>query len=272
MKGPLAALAETMILYKKENHQEPLLLLATSNEENGLLGAEEIADSGVLQGVEYGVCAEPTSLRLYLGEKGVVWVHVKATGEAGHSSRPDTGINAIDMCIRAIQVLMAGDYPSEPNELLGHHTMNIGKIEGGTQQGVTPDTCKAQIDMRLVKGQTPEGIMELMRNHLDEAGFGQEITIENVNSSYTTITPVNSKIAQFASKAIEALTGKKPELGVATYGSDSSVLQARVGISNIIFGPGSITQAHQPNEYIEIDELFKSVDVYLHIARSFNEG
>jgi acetylornithine deacetylase/succinyl-diaminopimelate desuccinylase-like protein len=97
MKGPLAALAETMILYKKENHTEPLLLLATSNEENGLLGAEEVADSGVLQGVEYGVCAEPTGLQLFLGEKGVVWVHVTASGKAGHSSRPETGIKAIDL-------------------------------------------------------------------------------------------------------------------------------------------------------------------------------
>ncbi|MFW9889376.1 MAG: M20/M25/M40 family metallo-hydrolase, partial [Candidatus Thorarchaeota archaeon] len=94
MKGPLAALAETMILYKSENHKEPLLLLATANEENGLLGAEEIAASGVLQGVEFGVCAEPTSLQLFLGEKGVVWVRVTATGKTGHSSRPDTGMNA----------------------------------------------------------------------------------------------------------------------------------------------------------------------------------
>jgi succinyl-diaminopimelate desuccinylase len=271
MKGPLAALAETMILYKRENHKEPLLLLATSNEENGLLGAEEVADSGILQGVEYGVCAEPTGLQLFLGEKGVVWVKVTAKGKTGHSSRPDTGMNAIDLCIQAIQVLTQGDYPSEPDALLGNHTMNVGRIKGGTQQGVIPESCEALIDMRIVKGQTPESIMNLMQQHLDDAGIGQHISIENYNRSYTTITPVDSKIVRFASSAIVDLTGLPPKLGVATYGSDSSVLQNRVGISNIIYGPGSIAQAHQPNEYIEIDELLKSVDVYLHIARAFDD-
>lgn len=271
MKGPLAALAETMLLYKQEDHAEPLLLLATANEENGLLGAEEVADSGVLEGVEYGICAEPTSLQLYLGEKGVVWVRVTATGEAGHSSHPSTGINAIDLCIQAVQVLTLGNYPSEPDALLGHHTMNVGKIEGGTQQGVIPDTCTALIDMRIVKGQTPESIMDLMRKHLHDAGLARQVEIENYNRSYTTITPTDSKIVQFASRAIENMTGIQPKLGVATYGSDSSVLQNRVGISNIIYGPGSIAQAHQPNEYIEIDDLLKSIDVYLHIARAFDE-
>ncbi|MFW9862066.1 MAG: M20 family metallopeptidase [Candidatus Thorarchaeota archaeon] len=271
MKGPLAALAEAMILYKKANHKEPLLLLATSNEENGLLGAEEVANSGIMRGVKYGVCAEPTSLQLFLGVKGVVWVKVTATGKTGHSSRPDTGNNAIDLCIQAIHVLTHGDYPCEPDALLGEYTMNVGKIEGGTQQGVIPESCEALIDMRIVKGQTPESIMDLMRRHLDDAGIGQYISIENYNSSYTTITPFDSKIVKFATRAIEDLTGSQPTLGVATYGSDASVLQNRIGISNIIYGPGSIAQAHQPNEYIEIDELLKSIDVYLHIARAFIE-
>ena len=106
---------------------------------------------------------------------------------------------------------------------------------------------------------------------MHDAGIAQHISIDNYNRSYTTITPIDSKVTQFASEAIEKLTGTKPKLGVATYGSDSSVLQNRVGISNIIFGPGSITQAHQPNEYIEIDDLLKSIDVYHHIARAFDE-
>ncbi|MFW9890428.1 MAG: M20 family metallopeptidase, partial [Candidatus Thorarchaeota archaeon] len=186
-------------------------------------------------------------------------------------SRPDTGMNAIDLCIQAIHVLTQGDYPSEPDALLGNHTMNVGRIEGGTQQGVIPESCEALIDMRIVKGQTPESIMNLMQQHLDDAGIAQHISIENYNRSYTTITPVDSKIVRFASRAIVDLTGLQPKLGVATYGSDASVLQNRVGISNVILGPGSIAQAHQPNEYIEIDELLKSADVYLHIARAFDD-
>jgi acetylornithine deacetylase len=57
----------------------------------------------------------------------------------------------------------------------------------------------------------------------------------------------------------------------ATFGTDCSVLQPKIGVVNVICGPGSIEQAHQPDEYIHIDELFRSVDVYLHIARHFGE-
>ncbi|MFW9845775.1 MAG: M20 family metallopeptidase, partial [Candidatus Thorarchaeota archaeon] len=222
MKGPLAALAETMIVYKEEGHRHPLLFLATSNEEDGCQGAEEVADSGVLNGVDYGVCAEPTSLDLYLGEKGVCWVKVVATGKAGHSSRPDSGVNAIDLCIDALQAIKNGEYPCEYHELMGEYTMNVGVIEGGTQQGVIPDRCEAQIDMRLVKGQTPESVFALMGKYLDEAGLSEQVQLECINESYPTITSRDSRIAGFASDALEAVIGRRPELGVATYGSDSS--------------------------------------------------
>ncbi|MGV9170844.1 MAG: M20/M25/M40 family metallo-hydrolase, partial [Promethearchaeia archaeon] len=88
MKGPLAALAETMIQYKKENHEMPLVMLATSDEEAGLRGAQQVSDSGILEGIKWGVCAEPTSLGILLGGKGTFWVKLLTTGKSAHGSRP----------------------------------------------------------------------------------------------------------------------------------------------------------------------------------------
>jgi acetylornithine deacetylase/succinyl-diaminopimelate desuccinylase-like protein len=68
---------------------------------------------------------------------------------------------------------------------------------------------------------------------------------------------------------VRRVTGKKVQVGTATYGTDCSVLQPKIGILNVVCGPGSIEQAHQPNEYISINELLESVDVYLHIAGEF---
>ncbi|MFX0108887.1 MAG: M20 family metallopeptidase [Candidatus Hodarchaeota archaeon] len=269
MKGPVSALAEAMILYSEENHKKPLLFLATSDEESGCSGAEEVAASGLLDGVAYGVCAEPTSFNVLVGEKGIFWCRVVARGKAAHGSRPLEGINAINLCTQALQVLTEQLYSYEVDELLGEQTMSIGKIVGGIKVNVVPDFCEALIDMRTVKGQTPESIQSEMRGRLLDAGLSDSVDIEYVHGKPAVITPSESEIVSVGLDAVELITGTRPVPTSATYGTDCSVLQPKVGIINIICGPGSIAQAHQPNEFIPITELIQAVDVYLEIARHF---
>ena len=269
MKGPVSALTETMILYKEAKYDQPLLMLATSDEESGCSGAENVAESGLLEGVKYGVCAEPTSLQVLIGEKGMFWSKIIAEGKAAHGSRPEEGVNAIELCMKAIQVLISQDYQHEADELLGIPTINLGKISGGTKVNVVPELCEAQIDMRLVKGQTPEGILETMNTRIDEVQLSDSIRVEYMMGKPAVITPRNSKIVEVAKKSVEQVTGQEVDLKTATYGTDCSVLQPKIGILNVICGPGSIEQAHQPNEYIMINQLFEAVDVYLRIAKDF---
>ena len=99
MKGPVAALAETLILYTEERHTKPLVFLATSDEETGCHGAEIVANSGKLDGISFGVCAEPTSLQVLVGEKGIFWTKIISKGKSAHGSRPAEGMNAIQGCI-----------------------------------------------------------------------------------------------------------------------------------------------------------------------------
>jgi succinyl-diaminopimelate desuccinylase len=266
MKGPVSALAETMILYNEQKQEVPLLMLATSDEESGCSGAERVAESGLLQGVQYGVCAEPTSLDVLVGEKGMLWSKVIAKGKAAHGSRPDEGINAIELCMKAIEALCKPVYPFETDELMGHPTLNIGKISGGIKVNVVPEYCEAQIDMRLVKGQSPEGILEIMNRRLDAAKLSDHITVEYMMGKPAVITPSDSPIVKAAVQSVRKITGREVHLKSASYGTDCSVLQPKIGIFNVICGPGSIEQAHQPNEYIRIDELFDAVDVYLMIT------
>jgi succinyl-diaminopimelate desuccinylase len=269
MKGPVSALAETMILYSEEKHEKPLLMLATSDEESGCSGAERVAESGLLEGVQYGVCAEPTCMQVLIGEKGMLWSKIIAEGKAAHGSRPQEGINAIELCMKAVQILTEQDYQYEVEELLGTPTINLGKISGGTKVNVVPELCEAQIDMRLVKGQTIEGILRTMIVRIDQAQLSDSIKVEYLMGKPAIITPSDSKIVKVTRESIEQLTGQEVHLGTATYGTDCSVLQPKVGILNVICGPGSIEQAHQPNEYILIGQLFEAVDVYMRIARNF---
>ncbi|UCH03690.1 MAG: M20 family metallopeptidase [Candidatus Thorarchaeota archaeon] len=270
MKGPVAALAEAMILYDDEGHSRPLTMLATSDEESGCFGAEEVADSGLLNGVAWGVCAEPTSLNVLVGEKGTFWHRVIAEGKSAHGSRPHEGLNAITLCMKALEVLTAPGYEYEPDELMGESTINVGKISGGTKINVVPDYCEAEVDMRTVKGQTNEGITKQMTKRLEQEGLSEEIRVEYIHGKPAVVTPRDAEIVKVSMDAVKRVTGREPSPNAATYGTDCSVLQPRIGIVNVICGPGSIEQAHQPDEYIRVDELVQSVDVYLEIARHFS--
>ena len=271
MKGPVAALAEAMIQYNDEGHMTPLLMLTTSGEESGFTGAEEVARSGRLNGVQYGVCAEPTSLNVLVGEKGIFWSRVISEGKSAHGSRPEEGINAIELCIQALGILTGTEYNYEPDSLLGTQTIGIGLIDGGIKVNVVPDTCEAFLDMRIVKGQTPESLLAEMNNRLTEAGFSDQVSVEIVHGASATITSFDSEIVSVSIDAVKRITAIEPSPTAATYGTDCSVLQPKTGITNVICGPGSIEQAHQPDEFIDIDQLVQSVDVYLEIARHFSK-
>ncbi|MFW9800247.1 MAG: M20 family metallopeptidase [Candidatus Thorarchaeota archaeon] len=271
MKGPLAALAETMILYREESHSNPLVMLATSGEETGCLGAEEVAESNLLKGISFGVCAEPTSLNVLIGEKGTFWHRIVAEGRSAHGSLPLDGKNAIELCIEALQVLRAQDYEYEEDELMGAPTSNLGTISGGTTINMVPDLCEAEVDMRLVKGQTTESLLEEMTRRLTAAGLADSVKVEYIHGKPAVVTPYDSEIVKVTMDAVESVTGRHPSPTSATFGTDCSVLQPKIGIVNVICGPGSIEQAHQPDEYIRVDELIRSVDVYLEVARHFSK-
>ncbi len=271
MKGPVAALVETLILYTERKYPKPLVMLATSDEESGCSGAEEVAKSGLLDGIKFGICAEPTGLQVLVGEKGMFWSKVVARGKSAHGSRPEEGVNAIQACLDAIRVLTEEPFLSEIDEILGSPTTNIGVIQGGIKINVVPDSCEAQLDMRIVKGQNPESLLEEMNGRLDTAGLADRVKVEYIHGKPAVVTPPDSEIVTVARTAVERVTGRAPILGSATYGTDCSVLQPKVGILNVICGPGSIEQAHQPDEYIRLEELFQSIDVYLEIAKHFSK-
>lgn len=266
MKGPLSALAEALILYADAGSKEPLLFLATSDEETGCSGAEEVAKSQLLKGVQFGICAEPTDLNILVGEKGAFWSRIVATGKSAHGSRPEEGVNAIELCIEALSVLTASEYSYEHDELMGTPTLNVGIVKGGVKINVVPDHCEMHLDMRIVKGQSPESLLDEMNRRLREAGLSSCVKVEYIHGKPAVSTPPDSKIVRVGCEVVQEVTGLRPCLGTATYGTDCSVLQPKGGVVNIICGPGSIQQAHQPNEYIGLDQLLQSVDVYLGIA------
>ena len=270
MKGPVTALAETMIWYKEQGFKTPLVMLATADEESGCSGAENVAKSGLLDGVEYGVCAEPTNLEVLVGEKGMFWTKLVTTGRAAHGSRPSEGINAIEICMEALRIIRNTEFQFIQDQLMGEPTLNIGMISGGIKINVVPDRCEALLDMRIVKGQDTDSLLSEMNEKLDETGLGATAKVEYVHGKPAVVTPIDAEIVDVSLNSVESITSKRPIPTAATFGTDCSVLQPKIGIINVICGPGSIEQAHQPNEFISLSQLYQSVTVYSKITQHFS--
>ena len=94
--------------------------------------------------------------------------------------------------------------------------------------------------------------------------------VEYVHGKPAVVTPIDAEIVGVSLNSVESMTGKRPIPTAATFGTDCSVLQPKIGIINVICGPGSIEQAHQPNEFISLSQLYQSVTIYSEIARHFS--
>src|SRR5438270_797856 len=157
-----------------------VILAATCGEEAGMLGARAMADRGSLEGSRYLVVAEPSNLDVFIGEKGVLWVKVRALGRTGHGSMPRLGINAVSYMARLIPRLEAYPFPFDESELLGKPTISVNMIEGGNKVNVVPDVCDITIDMRTVPKQDHAGIIKALEGLANEVArdFHPDLRIE----------------------------------------------------------------------------------------------
>ena len=186
--------------------------------------------------------------------KGLARFHITVKGVAAHSAKPYLGINAISKMtrlIRAIEDEIAPAYDSMTHPLTGSPTLNIGVISGGVQVNFVPDECTVDIDRRVIPGETPEEALVPFQERLARAQAADpdlDVTMETPYLMDNPMeTPEDSHIVQVAVAACESKIGKSEITGVP-YGTDASKFTS-VGIPAIVFGPGSIDQAHAAVEW-----------------------
>jgi acetylornithine deacetylase len=225
---------------------------------------EEYAYRGVLklcQGLRASaaIVAEPTSLRLTVATKGCVRFVVRARGKAAHSSKPHLGVNAVADMARLIVALEddARKLAARPHPLLGPATFNIGTIRGGTQVNIVPEECAIEIDRRLLPGEEPDQVWKDYRRRVEQlGGFVEEPMLQDLPLE----TAVNDPVVAVASETLADL-GLNPEPIGVPYGSDASKL-SRAGVPSVVFGPGSIDQAHAAEEFVDCEEVSKAFEFY----------
>ncbi len=232
-------------------------MVAAADEEYSFRGVTRLCEG--LQ-ADAAIVAEPTELRAIIASKGVLRWKVRTHGKAAHSSKPALGVNAIVKMAKVIQLFeQSAAELTRRHPLLGVATQNIGVIRGGVQINFVPDWCEIEIDRRLLPGETAAAVLAGYESLL--AGLDLAVTMDPpmlVDEALE--TAANSSVAQTASGVLRHM-GLNSELAGVPYGSDASKL-SRHGVPSIIFGPGSIDQAHAAVEYVECEQVLRAEEFY----------
>lgn len=267
-KAGLAAMMDAVATLAEQKVRPPceVWLCAAVDEEFSFRGVLKLCED---IRADAAIVAEPTELRLVIASKGVLRWRVHTRGRAAHSSKPHLGVNAIENMSRLILALAGHDrgLAGRPHPLLGAGTSNVGVIQGGVQVNFVPDSCTIEIDRRLLPGE------DAATTH---AGYGQFFESLNLDAwqeppmlaDEALDTAPTEAVVAAAARSLESL-GLNGEVAGVPYGSDASKL-ARAGIPGIIFGPGSIDQAHAAVEWVDCAQVEQAAAFYKHFLVNFH--
>lgn len=272
MKGGVAAMvAAAAALAQAGFHPEADLVLAfTSGEETDELGSKAMVDQRSLDGSRWLVVGEPTDLDVFIAEKGMLWVDVRAHGRTAHGSMPSLGVNAVSYMARLIPRLEEYPFPYEESPLLGKPTLSVNVIQGGNKTNVIPDLCTVSIDMRTIPSQSHAAIVDGIRRVAEEVArdFGPElrVEVETVYDGAGVETPADDSLVAATVDVVAAVRGERPAVGGVPFGTDAAILMPAFDLSTVICGPGAPGIAHQPDEWVAVDQLAQAAQIYTDLA------
>jgi acetylornithine deacetylase/succinyl-diaminopimelate desuccinylase-like protein len=258
-KASLAvALALLQTMHKHGQTPTPnLLIAATVDEENAARSAPEFARWVQAKQIPLNelLVAEPTNCRPVFGHKGGLRLRFTVHGQASHSSQPERGKNAITAAARLIAALDAeNDRLQTIDTELGRPALTVSLIDGGVGANVVPDRCRVTIDRRTVVGEEIDAVAARLQT-LAEQSCPLPLTVEKLGSLSAFWQPPDSPWV----RQLAGWSGHAPE--TAPYGTNAWAYGDLPG-ECVVLGPGSIDQAHGPEEWVEISELEKLAGIY----------
>lgn len=282
VKGSLACLLTVADrLHRSESTARCAVVFAFSvNEEHGYDGAKKLQEiwasgqSALLPHAPDAVLvSEPTELDVVVAHKGVVRWRCRTQGRAAHSSQPSTGENAIYRMAPVVSTLAQFHETvlrARPGHaLVGPPTLSVGTIQGGISVNTVPDSCVIEIDRRLLPDESPHGarqeVMDFLADHVDASWVKHEppFIVSPGLSNRSNAGLAEALLPYINRHKIDART-----IGVP-FGTDAAYLSLG-NTPVVVFGPGSIAQAHTADEWIEIAQLEQAVEILMTFVERYN--
>ena len=264
MKGFLACSLAFAEIFSQSNLSRDIHFSLTFDEETACIGAPLLIEELKKRKITNGICivGEPTKMRIIDSHKACYEYTTFFEGLAGHSSKPDEGVNAAEYASKYVNKLM-----SLRNELMNrepknsiftppYSTLSIGGIFGGIAHNVIADKCHVNWETRPIYKEDgvylnneidkyENELLTEMKKKYPNASIKKKIIGEIIGFNRVT----NSKACEFVS----SITGDN-EREVVSFGTEAGLFQ-EIGISTVVCGPGSIEQAHKIDEFIELSEI-----------------
>jgi len=278
IKGGLAAMlaALSRLVDEPRAGRPTIVLAATVNEEHGFSGAAALTQlwsrpGGIFPRVPDGaVIAEPTELNVVVAHKGVVRWRCHAHGRAMHSSQPQLGDNAIFRMARVLAALETYGREVAPtlpeHALCGRPSLSVGTIHGGLSVNTVPDRCTIEIDRRFNPAETADGAYRHVIDHVARSlGGCQQIEHEGPFLVARGLPDdANGPLAERLASAARGVCPTSRRIGVP-FGTNAAEFAA-AGVPSVVFGPGSVAQAHTADEWLAIDQLEAAAEVLYRFA------
>ncbi|HYC45785.1 MAG TPA: acetylornithine deacetylase [Burkholderiales bacterium] len=264
MKG-FIAIALALLPEFAPRLNRPLHLALSYDEEVGCIGVGRLIDDLARAGIKPDGCVvgEPTLMTPVIAHKGKKAWRCHVRGRAAHSAYAPKAVNAVEAAAEAVAYLKAmarrlrdhGPYDHAFD--IVHTTVHTGVMRGGTALNIVPHEASFDFEVRHLPGDDPLALLAELETHI-ATRIAPEMQAIDSNAGFEIVEmseiPALDTSAETAIVAlVHELTGTS-EVGKVSYGTEASQFQ-RAGIPSVVCGPGSIEQAHKPNEYIELAQV-----------------
>ena len=276
MKGFIAVCIALAPVFAKSATRRPIHLAFTYDEETGCLGAADLALHLAAREdrPSLAIIGEPTNMRLIEGHKGCCEYSTHFHGREGHGSRPELGVNAVEYAVRYIARLMEmraelqARGPAISAFTPPFSTINVGGLHGGVAHNVIPGLATVDWETRPVQTGDLDHVKTTMQGYCNDVLLPQmravwpdaDIITETIGETVG-LEPMADNAAR---DLVMELTGANGT-DVVSFGTEAGIFQG-LGMASLVCGPGSIDQAHKPDEYIEISQLSACVNMLERLA------
>ena len=268
MKGFIAIVLSRVSAMVEKKLKKPIHLAFSYDEEIGCVGVHSLLDLIKKKSInpEFCIVGEPTSMEMVIGHKGKHAYDVKVDGLSCHSGQAPYGVNAINYASKLINYIeeinkeksIKGPFDNEYE--IPYSTLHTGLIKGGTILNIVPNLCEFEFEIRHLAEDDPLEIIQRIKQYTEEL-----LIKEMHNISSKTNIEINEKInypGLNISESISPVKQVKELLGNSShkkviFGTEGGLFKRELNLPTIICGPGSIDQAHKPDEFISIQQIEK---------------
>lgn len=267
MKGFIACVLAGVPQMVAQNLNTPIHLAFSYDEEIGCVGVKKLIDTmqGFAVKPRIGLIGEPTEMKMVPGHKGKAAFRVEVTGSSCHSAYISSGVNAVEYAAELISFIRGMNLEVQQRQQLDqgysvpHSTFHVGNVSGGTALNIVPNQCQFEFEVRnLPQDKLDDLVQEIRHYAMEQLLPDMQARFEQSDILFTPVSHYPGLLTDIDSSVIEYTRSINPvkEIGdKVSFGTEAGLFDQQLGINSVVCGPGSIDQAHKPNEFVTRQQM-----------------